>query len=343
VLHWTRGVHLETVLTFCILLGLLMAYFSRKNSAAIVGMGVAGALGWLAKGPQALYPGGVALILWKTEGVFWRRLFSFWSVASAIVLAAILAPWLLARLQGESGFAQGYFLKELVQTIFGKPQSGNPPYYYVVQIVKSYWPWLPFAAVGFYILGRGWKRSPGARLWLVYAVVLAAVVMITMEKRMRYLFQLYPALSVAGGAAVTFAVQRYAKALRILVVLAVAVALGLIIFGRKNREPSPPTRDALLVAEKLRPEDRVWLTDRTEHGLGKEPSVSKSLGFYAAPLLRSCEGTCDKEVTPGALVVARADEADEVARLVRGTVDYANKTLALIKVPDSADENRTRP
>src|SRR5262249_37397398 len=161
----------------------------------------------------------------------------------------------------------------------------------------------------------------------VYSVVLTAVVMITAEKRMRYLFQLYPALSVAGGATVTFAVQRYAKVLRIFLVLAVAVALGLTIFGRKNRPASPPTRDALLVAEKLRPEDRVWLTDRTEHGLGREPSVSKSLGFYAAPLLKSCKGKCDKEATPGSLVVARADEADEVARLLRGTVDYANKTL----------------
>jgi 4-amino-4-deoxy-L-arabinose transferase-like glycosyltransferase len=341
VLHWTRGVHLETVLTFWILFGLLMAYLSRKNSAAIVGMGIAAALGWLAKGPQALYPGAVALILWKTEGVFWRRLVSFWSIASGIVLAAILAPWLLTRLQGESGFAQGYFLKELGRTLFGPTQTGNPFYYYFVKLVESYWPWLPAAAVGFYILGRGWKRSPGARLWLVYAVVLGAVVMITAEKRMRYLFQLYPALSVAGGAAVTFAVQRYPRALRIFLVLTVVAAAGLIIFGSKNRPASPPTRDALLVAEKLKPEDRVWLTDRTEHGLGKEPSVSKSLGFYAPPLLNSCEGKCDKEARPGSLVVARADEADEVARLVRGTVDYANKTLALIKIP--TNENRTRP
>ncbi len=343
VLHWTRGAHLETVLTFCILFGLLMAYLSRKNSAAIVGMGVAAALGWLAKGPQALYPGAVALIMWKTEGVFWRRLFSFWSIASAVVLAAIIAPWLLTRFQAESGFAQGYFLKELGRTLFGPTQTGNPPYYYFVNIVQSYWPWLPAAAMGFYILARGWKRSPGARLWLVYTVVLVAVVMITAEKRMRYLFQLYPALSVAGGAAVTFAIQRYRTALHIFIVLVVAVALGLTIFARKNRLPSPPTADALVVAEKLRPEDRVWLTDRTEHGLGKEPSVAKTIGFYAPPLLRSCEGKCDKEATPGSLVVARADEADEVARLVRGRVDYANKTLALIKVPVSSDENRTRP
>jgi len=165
--------------------------------------------------------------------------------------------------------------------------------------------------------------------------------MITAEKRMRYLFQLYPVLSVAGGAAVTLAVQRYPKALRIFVALTVAAAAGVVIFGSKNRSASPPTRDALLVAEKLRPDDRVWLTDRTEHGLGKEPSVSKSLGFYAPPLLNSCESKCDKEATPGSLVVARPDEADEVARLVRGTVDYANKTLALIKVP--VNENRTRP
>src|ERR1043165_8165250 len=84
---------------------------------------------------------------------------------------------------GESGFAQGYFLKELGRTLFGPTQTGNPFYYYFIKIFESYWPWLPFAAVGFYVLGRGWKRSPGARLWIVYAAVLGVVVMTTPEKR----------------------------------------------------------------------------------------------------------------------------------------------------------------
>jgi hypothetical protein len=38
------------------------------------------------------------------------------------------------------------------------------------------------------------------------------------------------------------------------------------------------------------------------------------------------------EAKPGSRVVARADEASEVAQPVSGKIDYANKTLALIKI-----------
>ena len=333
VLHWTRGVHLETVLTFWTLAGLLAAYLSVKNPLATVGLGIAAGLGWLAKGPQCLYPGGVALVFWKTEGVLWRRLFSIWSVAAAALLAAIVGPWFWTRLQEGTGFGQGYFVKELGHTLFGPTQLHNGPLFYPVTLAATYWPWLPAAVFGFFLLAGGWRRSSGARLWLIFAGVLTTVIMVTAERRARYLFQLYPALSVAAGAAVVFAAERWPRALRVLVVLSVMVACGLVIFGRKNTLPSAPTRDALTVARRLKPADAVWLTQRIERGGKSDPSVAKSLGFYAPPLLKACAGLCEKEAASGALVVARADEAEEVAALVKGRVDFANGTLAIVKVP----------
>lgn len=333
VLHWTRGVHLETVLTFWTMAGLLAAYLSVKNPLATAGLGVAAGLGWLAKGPQCLYPGGVALVLWKTEGVLWRRLFSVWSVAAGALLAALLGPWFWARLQEGTGFGQGYFVKELGHTLFGPTQLHNGPLFYPVTLAATYWPWLPFAVFGLFLLAGGWRRSSGARFWLIFAAVLATIITITAERRARYLFQLYPALSVAAGAAVVFAAERRPRVLRGLVVLSVMVACGLIIFGRKNTRPPAPTRDALEVARRLGTGDRVWLTERTAHGDKGDPSVGKSLGFYAAPLLKTCENLCETEAAPGSVVVARADEAEEAAGLVRGRVDFANQTLAIVKVP----------
>ena len=80
----------------------------------------------------------------------------------------------------------------------------------------------------------------------------------------------------------------------------------------------------------------MWLTRRIESAGRNEPSVSKSLGFYAPALLRSCERQCETEATRGSIVIARPDEADAVARLVGGKIDYANKTLAVVATPGVA-------
>jgi 4-amino-4-deoxy-L-arabinose transferase-like glycosyltransferase len=332
-LHWTRGVHLETVLAFWILVGLFAAYVSVKRPAAVLGLGLAAGLGWLAKGPQSLFPGAVALLLWKSEGIAWRRIVSLWSIASGIVLIFILAPWLWSRLHEGTGFAQGYFGKELRHTLFGPTQLRNGPFFYPVRLAATYWPWLPAALLGFFFLGRDWRRSVGARLWLLYAAVVFLVIMITAEKRMRYLFPLYPALSVAAGAAVALAVQRYPRLLRVFIALAAAGAITLAIVAQKGNRPGPATRDAVEVARRLGAEDRAWLTLRSARSDGADSSVAKSIGFYAAPLLGRCASQCEEEARPGAVIIARADEAAEVARRLKGAIDFSNPTLALVKIP----------
>jgi 4-amino-4-deoxy-L-arabinose transferase-like glycosyltransferase len=333
VLHWTRGVHLETLLTFWILIGLLAAYRSVKNPSAIVGLGIAAALGWLAKGPQSLYPLAVAPLVWKREKILWRRLTSIWSVVCAAVLLAILAPWFWARLEEGAGFGEKYFIKQIFNKLFAPTLIHNGPLFYPLKLVETYWPWLPVAAIGFFILGRGWRRSLGARLWIIAAAVIALAILLTAERRTRYLFQLYPALSVAAGAAVTFAAQRYPRLLRVFVILAAAGALALTIFAGKGNRPAPSTRDAVEVARRLRSDDKVRLTQRTAHGERADSSVAKTLGFYAAPLLGACERRCEKEATAGSIVIARPEEADEVAKLLKGRVDYSNKSLTMVKIP----------
>ncbi len=332
VLHWTRGVHLEAMVTFWILVGLYAAYRSVKNPAAIVGMGIAAGLGWLAKGPHSLYPALVALLLWKSEEILWRRLFSFWSVAAGVVMIAILAPWFWLRMNEGTGFSHGYFMKELGHTLFGPTQLHNGPLFYPVRLAATYWPWLPAAVIGFFLLARGWRVSAGARVWLIFAALVAVLITITAERRMRYLFQFYPALTVASGAAVAFAVQRYPRILRVFVVLAAIGATGMVVVSRKGSAPADATRDAVMAARQIRPGERVWITDRTQYGGKSLPSVAKSLGFYAPPLLRTCKVQCEEEASPGAIVIARSDEAEQVAKLLNGKIDYSNNTLALVKI-----------
>ena len=339
VLHWIRGVHLEAMLTFWVLVGLLAAYRSIKSPAAMIAMGIAAGLGWLSKGPHSLYPAVVALPLWKSEGVLWRRLASRWSVAAGLVLLAIVVPWFWARMQEGSGLIRAYFIGQISDRLFGPPMVQNGPLFYPLKLAATYWPWLPAGVIGFFLLARGWKISAGARLWLIYAALVAIVVTITPERRMRYLFQIYPALSVASGAAVAFAVQRYPRLLRIFVILAAVGATIMVAVSRKGSKPSNSTRDAVQVASRIEPGERVWITNRTQYGRRKQPSVAKTLGFYAAPLVRACKADCVGQAIPGSVVVARADEAERVAKDLNGSIEYSNKTLAVVRVPGS-DQGR---
>src|SRR5262249_34368388 len=108
-------------------------------------------------------------------------------------------------------------------------------------------------------------------------------------------------------------------------------AVGLSIFGRKNTAGVAATREALQAAARLKSDDRVWLTERVAQGEHGDPSIAKSLGFYAPPLLRNCESPCESEAAPGALVSARSDEAEEIAERMGGRIDYSNKTVALVR------------
>jgi hypothetical protein len=153
---------------------------------------------------------------------------------------------------------------------------------------------------------------------------------------MRYLFQFYPALSVASGAAVTFAAQRYPRLLRIFIVLAVLGATGMLVIGRKGSPPADATRDAVMTARQIQPGERVWITNRTQYGGKREPSVGKALGFYAEPLLRTCKAGCADQATAGETIVTRADEAEQTAKTLNGRIDYSNKTLAIVRIPGAA-------
>jgi hypothetical protein len=69
--------------------------------------------------------------------------------------------------------------------------------------------------------------------------------------------------------------------------------------------------------------------------------VAKSLGFYAAPLLRVCKNNCADEAGAGSTVVARADEAEEAAKALNGRIDYSNKILALVRIPGGESDGAT--
>jgi 4-amino-4-deoxy-L-arabinose transferase-like glycosyltransferase len=336
VVHWSRGVHLETLVTLWVLLGLLCAYRSVTQPSVLLLLGVTCAGGWLAKGPQGLFPAAVAGLLWAREGVLWRRVVSLWALAAVGVVLALAGPWLWARLTEGSGFGDAYFGGQIGRTLFRGGVLRRGPLWYVTKLLRTYWPWLPVAAVGLVLLARRWQQLLGARLWLVYAAVVMGIISLAVGKKSRYLFQLYPALAVAAGAAIAAAAERRPRLLPTLLVPAAVVAVVVAVAGGGRTSPAQAARvrDAAQVAAQLDPTARVWLRRPTRHG---ERGLEKTLGFYAAPLLRTCRAQCLKEALPGDLVIAPTDEAERLARYHGGEIEVRTPTVTVVRLrPSSA-------
>ena len=339
VVHWSRGVHLETLVTLWILLALLAAYRSVDDPRALLLLGVAIAGGWLAKGPQGAFPLAVALVLWWYEGVLGARVFSRQAaVAVALVLVAV-GPWLWARLTEGSGYAQAYFGAQIGATLFGARVLDRGPLWYFDKLLRTYWPWLPVAAVGLVMLTRRFESSRGARLWVIYAVVVTAIITLAVGKKSRYLFQLYPALAAAAGVAIASVAARYRYVMHVLAAGTAIAALAVAWHGgdRVSARQAAHSRDALEIAARLDGSRPVRVTHAAHKG---EPQFGKVVGFYATPLLRACRNHCEGEAEPGAAIVARADEADKVATRVHGAVEFLNPSLAIVVVPGSPERLR---
>lgn len=344
VVHWSRGVHLETLVTFWVLAGVIAAYRSVERPAATMFVGIAAGAGLLAKGPQGLFPVALALLLWARDGIALRRLRSPWALAGLALAVAAAGPWLWARVTEGTGFAHAYFSGQIGHVLFGGRVLGRGPLWYVEKLARTYWPWLPVAAVGLVMLARRWRDSLAARTWLLYTALVFVVISLAVGKKGRYLFQLYPALAVAAGVPIAAATERFPRLLAGLLVPATVAAI--VVAARGDHVSSAQARhsaEALAIARRLDGDDIVLITRRTQWG---EPQFGKLLGFYGRPLLHACRGTCASEATPGRRVVARTEELEEVVgALARSGVVAADiaadalvetqtESLALLRIPD---------
>ncbi len=331
VVHWSRGVHLETLVTLWILLALLAAYRSIDDPRAVLLLGLATAGGWLAKGPQGAFPVAVALVLWWYEGVLRARVFSRYAIAAVAVVVVGVGPWLWARLTEGSGYAHAYFGAQIGETLFGERVLDRGPLWYFDKLWRTYWPWLPVALVGLVMMARQVRTSRGARLWVIYAAVVMTVITLAAGKKSRYLFQLYPALAAAAGVAIAAVAAHRPRVMQALVAGAAIAALAVAWHGdRVSERQAAHSRDALDVAARLDGSRPARVTHAAHKG---EPQFGKGVAFYATPLLRACRNRCEGEAEPGAAIVARADEADTVAKRVGGRVEYRNPSLAIVGAP----------
>jgi len=332
VVHWTRGVHLESLLTFWLLLALLGAHLSVKRPAAILLLGIAVAGGWMTKGPQILLAAAVAPALWLRSGVLRERVWSPWSLAAALAVLVLVAPWTWARLTEGSGYARTYFVGQIGGVLVEPAHARRKTFWYFAKVAESYWPWLPFALAGTVALWRR-RRDDAALLWLAYGALVLVVITAASARKPRYLMPLYPFLAVVAGVSLAALARSRPRLLPGLLGLALAIAL---VIGLVDREQSTPESDrqrgdAVEIGRVLPPDAEVWLAgDVPKEGM---PGLAKVLGLYARPQLCACGAPCAPPAgSRSALrIVTLAEQADGVAAWSGGTVEARNGTLAIVR------------
>jgi 4-amino-4-deoxy-L-arabinose transferase-like glycosyltransferase len=338
VVHWTRGVHLESILTLWILLGLGAAYASIERPGAVLLLGLAAAGGWMAKGPQGLFGIAVAPLLWWRHGVLRERARSPWLLAAVAVVLVLVVPWTWARIEDDAGYADTYFRGQIGGALLEGTKIQRGPFWYLGKLGSSYWPWLPFAVAGIVVLARRVRDDAAAQAWLGYGAIVLAVTMAVATRRPRYLFPLYPLLAVASGVSLGMLARRWQRLLPALAGCALAVGLvtGLVDQERSSRESDRMRGDVIALARTLPADAEVWLA--SDVPLEGMPGIAKVLGLYAPPLLCSCGAPCtsadlsDDDIQ----ILTLAQSAAALAAATGATIDASNDTVALLRVPETA-------
>jgi 4-amino-4-deoxy-L-arabinose transferase-like glycosyltransferase len=186
---------------------LLRAYLSRdpdnpplSRKLALLGW-VSFAIGILIKGPVIVGVVGVtiaALTLWDRQWRWLGRLHPVWGLLLALL---IVLPWLVAiALQSHGAFYEQALGHDFGAKIAGGQEShGQPPGYYLLLTVASFWPATLFLipAVAAAIVGH---RQPAARFLLAWAGATYLLFEIVPTKLPHYILPAYPALAMMAAA-----------------------------------------------------------------------------------------------------------------------------------------------
>ncbi len=150
--------------------------------------------------------------------------------------------------------------------------TGAPEYLWM--LVQSYWPWLPFLAIGTWGAARIVSassfassgepdRKPGLSLLLIWSAVMFVACSVGGSRVLRYLLPAYPAFSIlaALGLARLVGETRLRLYLRYAIPMGLVVAIGVAIFPPVSLHAAEIRPIAVAATEVAAPEERIGFWD----------------------------------------------------------------------------------
>ena len=142
---------------------------------------------------------GVVFMFW--HGGF-KKLFDPMYIAGVVVGLVVGCSWYVVNWQifGDT-FLLSHFKSSHMKIIQDSYLGGGWPFYllgYFKDMLKNYWPWLPFAVAGVFLFARrGFREKDATAMFLLLWVVIPFIVMSTSRNQtLRYLFMTFPAMAV---------------------------------------------------------------------------------------------------------------------------------------------------
>ncbi|MBE9192020.1 glycosyltransferase family 39 protein [Gloeocapsopsis crepidinum LEGE 06123] len=181
------------------LLMMLCVLRSRRNLRYCLGVGIGFALVCLTKGIIGLLLLAIALLFlfWDTP----RLLTSPYLWAGVFVGAAPVAWWYLAQwLEYGNTFTNTAIMAQSLSRVWASVENhAEPPWYYLLEILKYSFPWLIFLPQG---LRKAWENRnwSWAKLILVWISFYFVIISVMQTKLPWYVLPIYPAISLAVGA-----------------------------------------------------------------------------------------------------------------------------------------------
>jgi 4-amino-4-deoxy-L-arabinose transferase-like glycosyltransferase len=345
------GVRLDPGVAFFVLLALYagMVLLARPGPRTLqwpwVVMGAACGLGAMLKSPQSLLPLPILAIAFAWAGSPGRGLLLNWRwVISLSVAAAIWLPWHLYmwRVWGDA-FIDQYFGHEMFARFDGPTHRREPIHHYVVKLLEHYWPWLPLAAWGAWLLWRRARRDaagvgaaavtrPLAQLTVVWLTLWFITAHLVTRKYERYLIPWYPAAGLAAAVALR-ATPAWPLWRRVVMpnaaCVCVAIVLAIELTGvSMHRTSSPAIQAAAEVIARDDPGERLTLL--MHPAVGDETRYR--LLFYLDADLVVAERSTILAASPGTLVALSPDQAALLTAMPPAIELSRDRTVVLLKV-----------
>jgi 4-amino-4-deoxy-L-arabinose transferase-like glycosyltransferase len=272
--------------------------------AAWVAAGVFTGLGVLTKSALGLLP-----MIVITAHALWcgrvRRSIATGAWLTPLVAIGVLLPWYGYQLvTHRDAFLREHVAWLLVQRGLGSGvEAGSPssPFAYVRELALTYWPWLPAAAYGLWLVGREsfapvtvytsagalpreWKPRDGSRLLLMWPVVVLVLLSAAHEQKLWYAMSVFPALALCAARALgTWLTGERLRARVVLGGFTLAAAAGAVLALTPIGLPAPRRPDIQLLAAAAR--SMVPEQDAIQFAGGSYFSVAHQFVFYSDRLL----------------------------------------------------------